>query len=785
MIGRLTGQPVRRVEDPRLLTGRGRFVDDIAVPGVLHAAFVRSTHAHARLGPVSLDDARAMPGVVAVWSDQDMSMWARDIEPTPMPGLFAPSFPVLARGKVRAVGEPVAVVIADSRARAEDACEAIEVDYEPLPAVVDPDAARREDSPLVFEEAGTNVAFRSTHRTGDPDSAFATAARTFRYSFRQDRQANAPMEGHGGLAIFDPASGALEYWASHQNPHALRRGLAKLLGHPAHLLTVRCGDIGGAFGQKGYLSREDVAIAAAAKVLERPVKWIEDRNENLVWGGHARDERLDVEAAVDSSGVLLALRVRMTLDQGAYPMSGFAATAITNLVRVLLPAAYRVAALDFEAVVVTTNKATYVAYRGPWEAETWLRERLLDVIARDMGIDPVQLRLRNLWRDDELPTRMCTGPELIGITLGRTLEQAVRAVDYEGFRRQQAEARDAGRYLGIGLATVLEPAPLPPSVMAAMGATAASRTEQQARLRVEPDGSLSLFTSQQPHGQGHETTLAQLVADELSVPLRLVRVVHGDTSETPFNLVGTGGSRSATLAGGAVTGAARAVRERLLDAAGRLLEIDPADLELVHGTVRPVGAPARAVTLAYLAGVADPADGASGFEAVGSYASGEGTWSQATHCAIVEVDVETGAVSVLRYVVVEDCGTIINPAVVDGQVRGGVAQGIGSVLLERCAYSDDGQFLTGTLMDYLVPTAMDIPRIEVHHLESAPVAEINFRGVGEGGAIGAPAAVTNAIEDALAPFGVRITEQYLPPWRVIDLLQSTAMSPSRYHSNER
>ncbi|HET6875799.1 MAG TPA: xanthine dehydrogenase family protein, partial [Acidimicrobiales bacterium] len=601
MIGRLAGQPVRRVEDPRLLTGRGRYVDDISFPGQLHVAFVRSTHAHAVLRAVRVEPARGMPGVVAAWSDSDLRTMADDIVPTSMPGLFAQKFPVLARGKVRAVGEPLALVVADSRARAEDACEVVEVDYDPLPPVIDAMAAMDVSSPLVFDEAGTNIVYRSHHVAGDVQSAFAGAATVVRERFRQHRHANVPMEGHGGVAVYDPGTDEIRYFASHQNPHALRYQLARLLHHPAGRLRVLCKDIGGAFGQKGHLMREDVAVVAATRELGRPVKWIEDRYENLVFGGQAREETLDVEAAVDEEGVVTALKVTMVLDQGAYPLSGFAAAAITNLVRALLPGAYRVAAIEFDAFVVATTKATYVPYRGPWEAETWLRERLFDVVARRISVDPVELRLRNIWRDDELPRRMCTGPELTGITPRRTLLEAVEAVDYRSFRERQAAARAEGRYIGIGMANVLEPAPLPPSVMAAMGATAAPRTVQQARLRLEPDGSCTLFTSQQPHGQGHETTLAQLVADELGVNLSAVRVVHGDTAVTPFNLVGTGGSRSATLAGGAVVAAARSLRERVLQAAGRLLEIDPGDLEMVEGTIRPRGAPARATPLVQVA----------------------------------------------------------------------------------------------------------------------------------------------------------------------------------------
>ena len=775
MIGRLTGQPVLRTEDARLLTGRGCYVDDVAVPGLLHAAFVRSPHAHARIARVDVGPARLIPGVVSVYADAELRALAADIEPTQMTDLIAPTFAVLARDKVRTVGDPVAMVVAESRYLAEDACDAVVVDYEPLPPVVDAEAAMAADAPLVFDEAGTNVVHRRTTLYGEPDRCFADAVHLITERFVQHRHANVPMEGHGGLADYQPATGELTYHASHQNPHALRVHLARLLGHPAHLVRVRCGDIGGAFGQKGHLGREDIAVCAAARDLGRPVKWVEDRNENLVAGGQAREETLDVRVAADADGRLLALDVRMTLDQGSYPMVGFASAGYTNLVRALIPAAYRLDHLRFEAVVVATTKATYVPYRGPWEAETWARERVLDVLARHVGLDPVELRRRNLIGPSEQPTTMCTGPVLVGITQRDTLERAVSTIGYDAFRAQQTVARAEGRYYGIGVANYVEPAPLPPSVAAAMAGTAAPRTVQQARIRLEPDGTVTVFTSQQPHGQGHETTLAQLVADELGVPLPRVHVASGDTRDTPFNMVGTGGSRAATLASGAVIGAARELRQAMLDVASRLVEIDPADLTWEAGAAVARGAPSVSADMARIAHAAyhRPAiafeDGAPGLEVAHAYGSGEGTWSQATHCCTVEVDVSTGRVSVLRYVVVEDCGAIINPAIVDGQVAGGVVQGIGAVLLERSAYAANGQFRSGTLMDYLLPTSTDVPVIEIHHLESPPRDDVPFRGVGEGGAIGAPAALTNAIEDALAPFGVTVREQHLPPSRILEL----------------
>ena len=421
-------------------------------------------------------------------------------------------------------------------------------------------------------------------------------------------------------------------------------------------------------------------------------------------------------------------------------------------------------------------------YRGPWEIETWVRERLLDTVARELGLEPAVVRERNLLRPDELPRESTTGVELQGFDPRRTFDDALALLDVPAFRARQAAARAEGRLLGLGLVNVVEPAPVTPSLIRAMGIMAAPRTVQEARARLELDGSVTVFTSQMPHGQSHETTLAQLAADELGLTLDRVRIVHGDTQLTPFNMVGTGGSRAATLASGAVVGAASAVRERVLAVASELMEIAPADLELVDGHVVARGAPEVRRSLAEIGRLATMrpglanADGRPGIEEVGTYLSEEGTWSVATHACEVEVDPETGLVHIDRYVVVGDCGAVINPAIVDGQVRGGVAQGIGAVLLERSAYDRDAQFLSSTFMDHLLPTAVDIPRIEVHHVHHEPTGGIDYRGVGEGGAIGAPAALTGAIEDALAHLGVRITEQHLPPARILELIDAAAAS---------
>ena len=776
MIQRLTGTSVQRVEDPRILTGRGRYVDDVVLPRMLHATFVRSPHAHARIVGIDVSAAQRHLGVHLVLTDAELRRHVGDMTANGSAGLFIPTYTALARDVVRMMGEPVVIVIADSRPIAEDAAALVGVEYQVFEPVVDMDEAMSDGAALLYPEHGSNIIYNTSHRYGDTDAAFASAAHIVTERFRQHRQTNAPMECRGLVAEYSPATGALDITTAHQSPHAVRFSLSLILRHPTHLLRVRCGDIGGSFGQKGGINREDIAVCASARLLGRPVKWIEDRTGNLTVAGQAREERLDVDAALDADGHLLGIKVRMVMDIGAYPQLGFPASGYTNVVRSLFPAAYRLQHYDFEAVAVTTNKATYVPYRGPWEVETWVRERLLDVLARTVGIDPVEFRLRNLWNTDELPRQSLVGVELSGkMSQRETLMQARDHIGYEAFLAAQIAARADGRHLGIGFANFIEPAPFMPSLIRAIGFMAAPRTPQEAHIRVEPDGTLTLFTSQQPHGQGHETTLAQLVADGVGVDIAQVHVVHGDTQVTPFNFVGTGGSRSATLAGGAVMGAARQVRDRILRLAANSWEIDPADLDIVDGHVIASGVPSRSLPmsavgiLAYTGpGLAND-DCSPGIDEHHAYISGENTWSQSTHCCIVEVEMDTGHVRIVRYVVVEDCGRMINPAIVDGQVRGGVAQGIGAVLFERAAYSADGSFLARTFDDYLLPTANDIPHIEVVHRESDPDDDVPFRGVGEGGAIGAPAALTNAIEDALTPFGAMIREQYLPPHRILEL----------------
>jgi aerobic carbon-monoxide dehydrogenase large subunit len=703
-----------------------------------------------------------VPGVVAVFSAADV---AGNISTRPgvgPPGLAVPALDPLCTDRVRLVGDVIAMVVASSRAAAEDGVAAVIVDAEPLVAVLSLDDVLDDVSGPIFDDLDSNMVYDESFFFGDPDLYFAGAPRIVRRSLHQSRQANLPLEGRAIVA--EVVDGRLQVHAAFQNPYALRAALSARLGIDESAITVRCGDIGGSFGQKAYAMREEILVAHAAMVLGRAVKWVEDRSENLITAGHARDESLHVSAAVELDGRIRAVHVQMTVNQGAYPLGTLPSSIFPTLVRVLFPGPYAIDHYRFDARVYATNTGTYVAYRGPWEAETFARERMLDAIAHDLGLDRVEVRRRNLVPVAGFPRTMVTGPTQEDLAVEATLDCALARLDFAATRAECAEARARGALRGCGFAVVLEPAPGPQNYAVALGASASPRGAQGAWAALGADGRVRVHTSQIPHGQSHHTTLAQLAADRLGVAYTEVEVVSGDTDNTPFNLVGTGGSRAATLASGAVLGAAQLLQEAILERAASRFEAAVADVELRDGAAVMRGTPAVRIDFANLA-----ADGGP-IEVRFDYAIPPGGWTQATHACVVEIDAETGQVQVLRYVVAEDCGRLINPRVVDGQICGGVAQGIAGVLLERFAYDRDGQPLTTTLMDYLPPLASDLPRIEIEHLERPTHGEHEYRGVGEGGAIGAPAAVVSALEDALADFDIQLSEQYLPPWRIMELI---------------
>ena len=646
---RFIGESVKRSEDPRILTGTGRYVDDIKLPGMLHAAFLRSPMAHARITSIDISAALEQPGVVAVFTGEQFGALLNPEAPSP--GFFGPApvnYSLLCTDKVRLVGDLVAVVVAESRYVAEDALQLIEVDYDDLGPVATADQALDPSSPPIFEDLGSNVITQpSTSTFGDVPAAFAAADRVVTAHIRQHRHQNVPMECRGVVADFDPATERLTVHGSNQGVGMAKMTMATQLGLPQDNVRVLNGDIGGSFGLKMGTSREEIATCALSKHLGRPVKWIEDRNEHLMASGHAREETLDIEAAVTDQGDILGFKVKMVVDTGAYPGMG---GMLGGMVQGMIPGPYSLQGLEFEFSAAVTNKATYVAYRGPWAAETFCRERTVDLIAAELGLDPLEIRRRNIaFQTPEQTTSMVTGRSLVGATARESLEKMAEVVDFPAFRRRQEEARREGRYLGIGLATYIEAAPGP------RGEGGRGLGNEQMRMRVDDDGTVLVFTGQMPHGQSHETTLAQIAAEEFGVPFEQVKVIAGDTDQVPFGF--TGGSRSATMAGGASLHTARALRQKVLEASSHLFEAAVEDLEIVTGRVGVKGVPVSGRALADVVAEARqsgrlPEDVDTTFEVSQGYDGGQGGWSGGTHLAIVDVDVETGLVEIERYVVV-------------------------------------------------------------------------------------------------------------------------------------
>jgi aerobic carbon-monoxide dehydrogenase large subunit len=749
-----------RVEDRPLLTGRAAFVDDLELPDMGHARFLRSPAPHAEILGLDLEPARRRRGVRAAFAASDLALAPLHATIT-NPDARTPARPLLAESVVRFVGEPVAVVVADSPYGAEDAVAAIELNLRALPVAADPAAE------AIVHDGATNVLFESSGEVGDVERAFADAAVVIERRFRNPRYCATPIEPRGVVAA--PDGQGVRIWSSSQIPHTLARITAELLELPPEHVHVTIPDVGGAFGQKAHAYPEEIVLAWLALRLGRPLKWVEDRAENLMAASHARDQVVDARLAADASGRLLALDVDVTCDMGAYPVYPHGHILEALGTPAMIPGPYRLRRYRMRSRSVATNKCPEGAYRGVGlPVSALVHERLMDVLANELGIDRAEVRRRNLIRADELPYTTVTHQRYDSGNYTLALDRALESIGYERFPAEQARARAGGRALGLGIASYVEYSGMGSAVFHGRGMVGIAGIDR-AWLALEEDGTVTVTTTLPSIGQGLATTFAQLTADSLGLAPEAVRVRQPDTATGPGDGTGTFASRTAVSGGGAIGAGAEELTRRLLEDASNRLEVAVGDLELRSGYVGVKGSPGHQLSFAQLA-AADP----ERYRVDGVFDPATTAYPYATHACVVEVDPATGAVQLLRYVVAEDCGRIINPLVVEGQAHGAVAQGIGGALYESVVYDEEGQLVTGSLIDYLVPGATELVSLELAHLEiPAPGSPNGAKGVGEGGTLAPGPAIANAVSDAL---GVEFNELPLTPERV---RQAAEVSPFR------
>lgn len=766
------GKAVKRREDPRLITGHGQYTDDVRLPGLLYAAILRSPHAHARIRKIDTSQALRHPGVVAVFTGQDIQGKMGTIPTAWLPpdsGIVTPPHHALAVDRVRYVGDGVAMVIAEDRYTARDALDLIQVEYEVLPAVVDQEAAMQEGAPQLHDEAPRNVAFHWKVGNFDP-SAVQDADVVIRQRFRQQRLVPNPMEPRSAVADYNPATGEMTMWLTSQNPHIHRFLLSGILGIPEHKLRIIATDVGGGFGSKIPCYPDEALVGFAAKTLGRPVKWTEDRREHFMATTHGRDHYDDVELYGKKDGTILAIRVRATANMGAY-LSTAAPGVPTILFGLIISGPYQIPYAEADVYGVFTNTTPTDAYRGAGRPEaTYLLERMVDLFAREIGMDPVEVRRKNLVRAEQFPYNNPMGLTYDSGDYHGALHKALEMAGYAEFRRQQEEARRAGRLVGVGVTTYVEICGLGPSQVAGAVGFQGGLWES-AQVRIHPTGKVTVFTGSSPHGQGEETTFAQIVADRLHIPVEDVEIVHGDTARISMGW-GTYGSRSTPVGGSAIALATERVIEKAKKIAAHMLEVGEADVEFEEGQFRVKGAPSRQVSLgdvtlqAYLAWNLPPGVEPA-LEGQAFYDPSNFTYSFGTHICQVEVDRDTGEVKILRYIAVDDCGRVINPMIAEGQVHGGIVQGIGQALWEGAHYDEQGQLVTGTFMDYAMPRAHFFPTFETAFQETpSPHNPLGVKGIGETGTIASTPTVVNAVLDALSPYGVRDIDMPLTPERV-------------------
>jgi aerobic carbon-monoxide dehydrogenase large subunit len=793
---KFVGQRVKRTEDPRLIKGLAHYVDDIRLPDTLQVAFVRSIYAHARINSIDMSEALKLPGIVAVYTSKDI---AGKIGPVPcasaLPGLKVPDYRVLAQDKVYFVGQPIAAVVARDAYAARDALDLVMVDYEELPVVIDVEEAAKGGT-VIYENFGDNIAYKLTAGEGDIDAALAAADHVLKQRIVHQRLAPIAMEGRGVLARYFPGEEELTIWSSTQIPHLLRTQLALMIGIPENKLRVITPEVGGGFGSKLNVYAEEALLGWISMQLGKPVKWIEGRRENIQATVHGRGQVGYVEIGCKTDGTITGLRYNVFADLGAYHQ--LLTPAIPTLTGLMLSGSYRIPAIQINVTGCFTNKMSTDAYRGAGRPEaTYVVERAMDLVAAKLGIDPAEVRRKNFPAPSEFPFHTATGLDYDSGNYEAALDKAQGIIDYAGLRAEQKKAREQGRLMGIGISTYVEICALGPSQAMPAGGW------ESATVRIEPTGKVTVLTGASPHGQGQETSFAQIAADELGVDLNDVTVIHGDTGVVQYG-IGTFGSRATAVGGTAVFVAIQKLKEKANKIAAHLLKADVARVNFAGGRyararaaaatgesepVVPVGeAPAGALRAPDTEGEASltiqevalaayiakdlPPDTEPGLSATYFFEPKNFTFPFGTHIVAVEIDRETGDVTFLRYVAVDDCGKVINPMLVDGQLQGGIVQSIGQALYEEVVYDEQGQLLTGSLMDYALPRAAHVPWLELDRTETpSPVNPLGVKGVGEAGTIGATPAIVGAIVDALAPFGVRHLDMPVKPeaiWRIMN-----------------
>jgi aerobic carbon-monoxide dehydrogenase large subunit len=764
------GQALPRREDPRLLRGLGRFHDDIAAPGALHAVFVRSPHAAACIVTIDPEPARRLTGVAAVLTGADLARLAAPLRlAPPTEGLQPVVMPPMPTTAVRMVGDPVAVVLAENRATAEAAAEQVDVTWEPTPAVASIEAAARPDAPRVDPDLTSNLVSHQHTATPGLEAAFAAAARVVTARFAQQRQTHVPMEPRGCVAQWDPGREHLTMIVGTQAPHPYRTALAARLGLSEAQVTVRSPDMGGGFGQKIVLMREELACAAAARLLARPVRWRETRAENLAASLHAREDRVTVRAAVTEDGMILALDTVLESDFGAWCF--FPANYMARMITMNLPGPYRIRELGCEVRVWLTNKCPSGPMRAPMAIVSWVTEGTIDAVARELGLDPLEVRRRNMLEEAQFPYVSAAGQTLDAITPRPTLEAAVAALGYDAARAAQRAALAEGRLLGIGLCAVLESTTYGSAFFRAAGVPGSGH--EAASVRVEPSGAVLASCGLMGSGQGYETSLAQTAAAGLGAAVRDVTMQLGDSDVGPYGM-GSRGARGGTAGGSALFLAGQRLQAKVLAIAAGMLGLNSADGITLHDSAvlrrgaagwEPTGvALADIARRAHLDPLRLPPGMEPGLHTIAAYDPPPITFSNATHACLVELDRDTGEVRILRYVVAEDAGRVINPIVASGQTQGAIALGLSGVLMERAAYDQDGQFISGSFMDYALIRADDMPPIELHHMNTPSRQTLaGIKGIAEGGVLGAVGAVMNAVNDALAQVGRRLEAQPASP----------------------